>query len=75
MEVPWLAVELELQLPTYATATATWDLRYICNLYHSSWQRWIPNLLNEARDRTHILKDTSQIRFCCTTVGTVILYF
>ena len=27
MEVPRLGVELELQLPDYATATATWDLK------------------------------------------------
>ena len=33
MEVSRLGVELELQLPTYTTATATaaWDPSYICN--------------------------------------------
>ena len=30
----------------------------------------IPNPLREARDRIHILKDTSRIRFRCTTMGT-----
>ena len=39
------------------------------SLHHSSQQRWIPDPLNEARDQTRILKDTSQIRFCCTTAG------
>ena len=37
MEVPRLGVQSELQLPVYATATATlWDLSCICDLYHSS---------------------------------------
>ena len=31
MEVPWLGVELELQLPTYTAATAIPDLRCMCN--------------------------------------------
>ena len=53
MEVPRLGVESELQLPAYATATATPDLSCICNLHHSSSrQRRILNPLNEARDRT-----------------------
>ena len=33
MKVPRLGVESELQLPAYATATATPDLRHIGNLY------------------------------------------
>ena len=43
MEVPKLGVESELQLLAYttATATATWDPSCICDLHHSSWQRWI----------------------------------
>ena len=41
MEVLRLGVELELQLLAYATATATWDLSCVCDLYHSSWQCWI----------------------------------
>ena len=46
--------------PAYATATATatQDPRLVCDLCHSPWQRWIPNLLSEARDQTHILMDT-----------------
>ena len=37
-EVPRLGVKSELQLPAYATATATPDPSCICNLCHSSWQ-------------------------------------
>ena len=68
IEVPRLGVELELQLPAYATATATamQDLRCICDLHHSSHQCQVPDPMRETRDRTHILMDTSQIRFCCT---------
>ena len=55
MQVSRIGVDLELQLPAYATATATPDLSHICNLYHSLQQCWIVNLLNEARDQTHIL--------------------
>ena len=46
----------------------------VCDLYHSSWQRWIPNSLSEARDQTCILMVTSQIRFHCTTMGTPQIY-
>ena len=35
MKVPRLRVELELQLPTYTTATAALDPSHICNLHHS----------------------------------------
>ena len=41
----------------------------VCDLHHSSWQHWIPDLLSEPRDRTRILMDASRIRFCCTTTG------
>ena len=37
-EVPRLAVELELQLLAYTTATAMWDLSHVCDLHHSSHQ-------------------------------------
>ena len=44
MEFSRLGVELELQLPAYATGTATWDPSHICDLHHSSWQRgWESN--------------------------------
>ena len=36
-EVPRLVVKSELQLPVYATATATWDPSLVCDyLHHSS---------------------------------------
>ena len=57
-----LGVQLELQLPAYATATATRDLSHICNLrYRSVWQPPVLNPLIEARDQTCVLRDTSQI--------------
>ena len=57
MEVLSLGVELELLLPAYTIATAMPDPG--CD--HSLWQCQILNPLSEARDWTHILKDTSQI--------------
>ena len=62
MEVPRLGVELELQLPPYTTATATWDPSCVCDLHHSSWQRWIVNPLSKGRDRTRNLMVPSRIR-------------
>ena len=44
----------------YATAVATLDLSHICHLHHSLHQCRIFNPLNEARNQTHILLDTSQ---------------
>ena len=67
MEVPRLGVQWELQLP----ATATQDPSHVCDLQHSSQQHWIINPLSEARDRTCNLMITSQIHFCCTTMGTL----
>ena len=56
MNVPGLGVELELQLPAYATATP--DPSLICDLHCSLWQHWILNPLSEAKDRACILADT-----------------
>ena len=70
MEVSRLGVESELQLPAYTTATAVWDLCYVCDLYHSSQQRWILNPLMEARDWTCILMDTSLVPYHWATTGT-----
>ena len=70
MEVSRLGFESELQLLAYATAIAMRDLSCVCHLHHSSWQRWIPDPLIEAKDRTRILIDTSQIHFHSTTTGT-----
>ena len=60
MEVPRRGVELELQLPAYATAMATQDPSLACNLHHSSQQHQILNPASEAKGPTHILVDTSQ---------------
>ena len=62
MEVPRLGVESELQWPVYTTATR--DLSLICDLHHSSQQSQILKPMSEARDRTHILMDTSQAHDC-----------
>ena len=58
MQVPRLGVELELQLPVYTMATATWDLNCICDLCCSLQQCRILKTLSEARDRILILMDT-----------------
>ena len=62
MEVPRLEVESELQPLAYATGT--WDPSCICDLHYSSQQHQILNPPSQARDRTCILMDTSQIHFC-----------
>ena len=64
MEFPRLGVEIELQLPAYTTAIATQDPSHVCDLPHSSQQHQILNPLCEARHRTRILLDASQIHFC-----------
>ena len=61
MEVPRLQAEPELQLVAYATAIAMLDTRCIHDLHHSSQQCWIFNPLSEARDWTHIFKDSSWV--------------
>jgi len=61
MEVPRLEVQSELQLPPYSTSTAMPDPSCLCDLCYSLWQRQILNPLSEARDRTHILMDISQV--------------
>ena len=75
MRVPRLRVKSEPQLPAYARATAIRDPSWVCDLYHSSWQRWIPDQLSEARDQTPILMDTSWICFHWATKGTPCFYF
>ena len=47
MEVPWLGIKSELQLP--ATATITRNPSHICNLYHSLRQCRILEPLSKAR--------------------------
>ena len=69
MEVPRTGVESELQPLALTTATATPDPSSIFDLYHNSWQHWIPDPLSKAVDRIRIFMDTSQINFCCATTG------
>ena len=61
MEVLRLRAESELQLLAYSTATATWDLNHVCDLYHSPQQWQVLNLLSRARDPNYILMDASQV--------------
>ena len=63
MEVPSLGIMSELQPPTYTTAMAMPDLSHVCHLPSSSWKHQILNLLSQTRDQTHILMDTSRIRY------------
>ena len=60
-------------MSAYTTATATQDPSLIYDLHHSSRQCRLLNPLNKARDRTCVLMDTSQILFCCATMGTPIV--
>ena len=57
MEVPRLGLESELQPTACATAAATLDPSFICNLRCSLWQRQILNPLSETGDQTSILMD------------------
>ena len=59
MEVPRVGVKVELWPLAYSTATATLDLKCVCDLHHSSWQCQILNSLSGVRDQTHVLMDTS----------------
>ena len=54
----------------YARATATPDPSRICNLHHSSWERWIFNPLSEARNLTRNLMAPSRIHFHYAMMGT-----
>ena len=66
MEAAGPGVELELQLPAYATATATRNPSHICDLCRSLRQCWIHNPRSEARDQSRIFTET----MLGTTVGT-----
>ena len=69
-EVPRPGVKAEPQLLAYTTAMARRDLSWVCHLHHSSWQHRILNSVSEARDRTHIPLDTSQVCYPWATAGT-----
>ena len=56
--------------PAYTTATAKRDPSCLCDLHHSSQQRFIPYPLIEARDQTGILMDTGWICYHLATRGT-----
>ena len=64
MVVSRLGVQSELQLPTYATATAMLGPSCICDLPHNLQQSQIPNPLSKARDQTSILIVTSWVPYC-----------
>ena len=74
MAVPRLGVKSELQLLAYAPATATGDPSQICDLYHSSQQGRILNLLSRATDWTRILMDTSWIHYRRATKGNLNIF-
>ena len=57
-------------MQAYATATATWDPRHVCNVHHSSWQCRVLDAVSKVRDGTHILVDTNHIHFHSTTMET-----
>ena len=59
--------QIGVQLPAYATATATPDLTCSCNLHHSSQQCWNLNPLSKVWDQSRILMDTSQVHYLWAT--------
>ena len=72
MEVPRLEVKLELLV--YTRATAIPDPNHICDLHHSSQQRWILNPLSKARDLSHVLMYSSRLCYWWATTGTPPLF-
>ena len=68
MEVPRLGVKIRATAASlhHSHRNAGSDPHRI-QLHHSSWQCQIPNPLSKARDRTHILLDTSRSHFLCAT--------
>ena len=51
----------ELLLPAYTVAPTKQGQSHICNLPHSSQEPWVLNPLSEARNRTCILTDPTQV--------------
>ena len=66
----WPHLQIRATAASPHHSTATWDLNHVYDLCHSSRQHWILNPLNEARDWTCILMDTSWIRFHWATTRT-----
>ena len=52
------------------TCWATPDPNLICDVHCSLGQHWILNSLNEARDWTCVLMDTSWVHYCWATIET-----
>ena len=75
MEFSSLGVKSELQLPAYTTATTTQDLSRVCDPHHSSRQHQILNPLTKAKDRTHVLMDTSGVHNLLSHHGNAGLLF
>ena len=63
MEILELGVESELQLPACATAMATQDPSWVCDLHHSLWQPWTLNPLSEARTQLNPLPHRHNVGF------------
>ena len=61
MEGPRLGVWSELQPPASTTAPAPQDPSRVRDLHPSTRHRRILNLQSEARDRTHVLTDRSDL--------------
>ena len=68
----WPSGWIRAAAEAFATAIAMPDLSGIYDLCCRLQQCQILNPLNEARDWTCILVDTSLIRFCCAAIGTPI---
>ena len=69
MEAHRLGFESELQRVAYTTATATPDLIHVYDPHNSSRQHWVLNPVNEARDCTWVLMDTSQVSLLLSHEG------
>ena len=52
--------QIGAEAEAYATARAMQDASLVCDLHHSSQQRWILNPLSKVRDQTHNLMDISR---------------
>ena len=68
-----LRVMSELQLPT--PQPQQYGIWAASATYTTAHSNAILNPLNEARDQIRILMDTTHICFCCTTVGTLLIFY